>query len=70
MVRRVDDSGISGTGRVAEGVEFADGTVAMRWLSETASTAIYGSLGDVEAIHGHAGHTEVVLDEARLDRTG
>lgn len=30
LVRDVDVTGISGTGVVAEGVEFSDGTVALR----------------------------------------
>ena len=31
LIRDEDPTGISGTGSVAEGVEFDDGTVAMRW---------------------------------------
>jgi hypothetical protein len=54
-----DDSGISGVGLVAQGVEFADGRVALRWLTEFASTAVYDSMVDVQAIHGHNGHTRV-----------
>lgn len=62
--RAVDENGISGEGVVAEGVIFADGTVAMRWLSETASTALYDSIADVIVIHGHGGKTQVrLLDE-------
>jgi len=62
--RKVDETGISGTGIVAEGVQFEDGTVALRWLSDLAATGIYSSIGDVELIHGHGGKTRVVwLDE-------
>jgi hypothetical protein len=32
LVRDEDVSGISGTGPIAEGVEFTDGSVALRWL--------------------------------------
>ena len=59
--RLEDATGISGTGVVAEGVEFYDGTVAMRWRTGIASTAVYDSLKDVEAIHGHGGRTVIRL---------
>lgn len=60
LVRRVDESGVSGTGLVAEGVEFSDGTVAMRWKSrEHQSTSIWSSLDDLIAIHGHGGLTTI-----------
>ena len=61
MLQRLEDeTGVSGVGYVAEGVEFTDGTVALRWLTEHTSTAIYNSIGDVEKIHGHDGRTQVV----------
>jgi len=59
LVRSEDVSGVSGTGIVAEGVEFSDGTVAMRWLRHPFSVAFYGSIRDVLAIHGHGGKTRV-----------
>jgi hypothetical protein len=64
-----DETGISGTGVVAEGVIFTDGTVAVRWLTETASMGVYQSIEDVETIHGHGGKTEIVdLRIARLEQ--
>ena len=59
LVRDSDPTGISGTGVVAEGVVFSDGTVAMRWTSEHTSTAIYRSVEDVATIHGHEGATRI-----------
>lgn len=59
LVRDADPTGVSGTGVVAEGVVFTDGSVAMRWTSEHTSTAIYASVADLEAIHGHGGSTRV-----------
>ena len=59
--RERDPSGVSGTGLVAEGVQFSDGTCALRWLLELRSTAIYASLADVEAIHGHNGDTRIMM---------
>lgn len=65
LQRTVDISGVSGTGVVAEGVEFSDGTAALRWRSGLASTAVYASVEDLVAIHGHHGATTVVwLDPA------
>ena len=60
LVRDVDISGISGTGIVTEGVEFTDGTVAMRWRGVTPSTGLYEDVSDVVAIHGHEGATRLV----------
>lgn len=54
-----DETGVSGTGAVAEGVEFSDGRVAMRWMTETASVAFYDCIEHVEQIHGHGGKTQV-----------
>ena len=60
LERLYDASGISGTGIVAEGVEFQDGTVVLHWLSEHSSTGIYNTMTDVVKIHGHNGATIVV----------
>lgn len=57
--RRRDDSGVSGIGIVAEGVEFTDGTVCLRWVTETATTVLFDSMQDVRTIHGHGGTTTV-----------
>ncbi len=54
-----DESGISGTGIVAEGVVFSDGTVALRWTTEHKSVAFYESMETVKAIHGHGGKTVI-----------
>lgn len=55
-----DESGISGTGAVAQGVEFDDGTCALRWMTEHRSSAFYESVETLEKIHGHNGKTELV----------
>lgn len=62
LERREDVSGVSGIGVVAEGVEFSDGTVVMRWVTGAApaSTVVHESLEAVERIHGHEGRTTVV----------
>lgn len=54
-----DVSGISGTGVVAQGVVFDDGTAVVRWLGQRRSTVVWSSIEDVEAIHGHGGATRI-----------
>lgn len=55
-----DVTGISGTGVVAEGVEFTPGECVVRWLTETWSCVFYLSKEDVIKIHGHNGSTRLV----------
>jgi len=57
LIRIEDVSGVSGTGMVAEGVKFSDGTCVLRWVTEYRSTAIYATVDELEAIHGHDGRT-------------
>lgn len=66
--RNDDINGHSGTGAVAEGVEFSDGTVAMRWRTSTASTALFASTNDLLTIHGHEGASDITwVDDAPSD---
>lgn len=65
LKRKVDHSGVSGIGIVCEGVEFSDGTVALRWLGSLVSTAIYANVDVLMQIHGYGGDTILVwIDEA------
>lgn len=57
LVRLVDVSGVSGTGVVAEGLEFTDGSVALRWRGEHPSTVAWDNIASVLAVHGHEGAT-------------
>jgi len=59
--RDEDATGISGTGIVAEAAVFSDGITVVRWLTARRSTAIYLSLDEATAIHGHGGLTRFVL---------
>ena len=72
LFRAEDVSGISGTGVVAEGVEFSDGTTVVRWREVTgpnydrgvrATTVVFPSAEAVEALHGHGGATRIVWTE-------
>lgn len=63
MIRERDVSGISGTGKVLEGIQFSDGTIVVRWLSKHASTAVYNNIEEFEAIHGHDGAGKIVWEK-------
>jgi hypothetical protein len=51
MVRNGDESGVSGTGRVLDGVLWPDGHVAVRWRTETASETQFADWSTFHAIH-------------------
>lgn len=64
--RVVDVSGVSGTGIVAEVVEFTDGSCVVRWIKDStlanvASSVFYDSKEDLLRVHGHNGNT--ILEE-------
>lgn len=59
--RDQDESGVSGVGIVAEGIEFTSGMVAMTWLSPHRCVNVYESIKTVEQLHGHGGKTRVVF---------
>jgi hypothetical protein len=59
LERNSDVSGVSGTGTVAEGVMFSNGRAALSWRTDLTSTAVYDSICDLEAIHGHNGATTI-----------
>lgn len=59
LLRKTDATGVSGTGLVAEGVRFSDGTCCVRWRTVYASTCTYASIEDVHHIHGHGGATVI-----------
>lgn len=60
LERAEDVSGVSGTGHVADGTEFPDGTVAVRWRGVHPTTALHRDMASVEFIHLHGGKTRLV----------
>ncbi len=65
--RDEDETGVSGTGVVAEGVEFSSGAVAFTWLTHHRCTNNYESMKTVVELHGHGGKTRVVyIDEGEV----
>lgn len=53
IIRNHDESGISGTGKVLEGVVFEDGTTVIRWCTKhnPNSTAIYNEFKHFKHLH-------------------
>ena len=62
-VHRLGDvSGTSGTGDVALGVIFPDGTTVVQWQTRARSVVVYSSWVDALYIHGHKDQTGFVFD--------
>jgi len=57
VIRTEDVSGISGTGEVAEGVEFHDGQCAISWYGRHQIVEIAADLKTWLEVHGHGGRT-------------
>jgi hypothetical protein len=61
LVRDVDVTGKSGTGVVAEGIEWSNGKVTVAWLTQWPSIATFDDLDDLLGAHGHEGSTRAVF---------
>jgi hypothetical protein len=51
MVRNGDETGVSGTGVVADGIEFPNGMVSVCWRSKTPSVNVYRSFVEFKHVH-------------------
>lgn len=51
IIRNKDKSGVSGKGRVLDGVVFEDGKTVVSWRSDKPSLAIYNSFEEFKNIH-------------------
>lgn len=59
LQRDRDDTGVSGTGIVAEGVLFSDGRGVIRWCGQYSSITMWESLDQLIKVHGHNGATRL-----------
>jgi hypothetical protein len=59
LYRYRDPSGVSGTGVVAQVVQFSTGWVAIGWLGEHPAVGVWPDIETALAVHGHSGATEV-----------
>jgi hypothetical protein len=66
FIRDDDQTGISGTGKVVEGVRYSDHRCAYRWMTEHQTDQIADTPDKLDIIHGHQGRTRIVYldDEA------
>ena len=66
--RDTDHTGVSGTGIVAEGVEFSSGKVVITWRSHMGTVTVMDSLKVLQATSVHKGQTKIVwLDKPPFD---
>jgi len=63
LLRLIDETGVSGTGIVAEGICFSNGKCAISWLTKYSSIAIYDNIEELEKIHGHNGSTVIKWED-------
>lgn len=57
LKRKADESGVSGTGIVAEGVELSNGRCVLSWLTAHHTVTIFDNVKELIEIHGHEGKT-------------
>jgi hypothetical protein len=66
LQREIDETGISGTGIIAEGVVFdekgrpGEGKVVLHWCTSESSIVIYENLNGVTKVHCHNGNTKII----------
>jgi hypothetical protein len=60
LQRDVDVTGASGTGHVADGTVWADGTVSIRWYGADPSFINRDDFASVQRIHSHNGATRII----------
>lgn len=63
LQRDTDETGVSGTGRVCNGVLWPDGTVSIRWCARSDFNSFTNwehGMTAVEEIHGHGGATRIM----------
>jgi len=66
LVRHEDVSKISGTGIVAEGVQFSNGQCVMHWLTSVSSLVVHSSMNNLLAIHGHDGKSTIAWVDNKM----
>lgn len=70
LLREFDATGASGTGRVADGVEWPDGTATVHWRGEDNSDAFWPTgMAGVQRRSCHDGHTLIIWDDPPCGRS-
>ena len=63
LKRTQDPIGISGCGKVCEGILFSNGKVCLCWVNHPSSIVVHENIENVLAIHCYGGFTELVYDD-------
>lgn len=65
VIRSEDETGVSGTGRIMEGIEFPSGRVVVEWQAPYQTLGIYSSFAEFSQIHidSHPSKSEVIFDD-------
>lgn len=63
LFRIEDETGVSGTGPVAEGIEFESGMCALAFTSPYNHVNIYSNLHALEQVHSHGDKTKVIFED-------
>jgi hypothetical protein len=67
--RKEDETGVSGTGKVAFGIVLPTGRVAIEWTSAHSSITIFENPEEMKAVHGHSGKTEMVFTTGQAPKS-
>lgn len=72
MYRTKDESGVSGTGKVLEGIIFESGSCVVSWLTSLSSLGVYNSYQHFLRIHvfSHATNGSIIVfdDDGHQER--
>jgi hypothetical protein len=68
--RLQDETKISGTGHVADGVQFRNGKCVLCWNTDYSSVAVYDDVVTLMKIHGHDGKTVLEWIDEFLENKG
>ena len=61
LKRTEDPTGLSGTGRVADGVEYSNGLCTLTWKSEVPTITVFTSISNVRKLHTHNGQHDTKI---------
>ena len=69
--RTLDETGMSGTGKVAEGVILPNKICVMWWLVKPYTIGIYNNINELAELHSHGRNTtKVVLEKETGGESG
>jgi len=67
--RQEDETGISGTGKVAFGIVLPTGRVAIEWTSAHSSITVFENAKEMDEVHGHHGKTKMVFTTGKSPKS-